>query len=169
MLVSLWCPCFSSQPVGILWTSSQHLYSLKWNWSVVEDREEETNRLTENRCNSLRKFTIGAFTSILENTWQPELRDSLSKCWYFDSTYLETPSECWYFGRRLPQNFGALTAQLETLDNNGWCNFASTSRKVLWQYIDTGIRQPKQRKSRDWKDNIEEHSKITRTKLSLSS
>ena len=44
MLADLWCPCLSSQPVGILYISPQHLYSLKWKLKCGGRQKRRANR-----------------------------------------------------------------------------------------------------------------------------
>ena len=54
MFADLWIPYFSPQPVGILFISPQHLYSLKWKLKCEGSQEEELTGLTD-KSNSLRR------------------------------------------------------------------------------------------------------------------
>ena len=81
MFADLWIPCFSPQPVGLLFISPQHLYSLKWKLKCDRRQEEELTGLTANRYNSLRKMLV-----LWQYIWRHPTSDSLRNCWYFDST-----------------------------------------------------------------------------------
>ena len=54
MFADLWIPYFSPKPVGILFISPQHLYSLKWKLKCEGSQEEELTGLTD-KSNSLRR------------------------------------------------------------------------------------------------------------------
>ena len=54
MFAELWISNFSPKPVGTLFISPQHLYSLKWKLKCEGSQEEELTGLTD-KSNSLRR------------------------------------------------------------------------------------------------------------------
>ena len=93
MFADLWIPYFSPQPVGVLFISPQHLYSLKWKLKCEGSQEEELagwqTKVTPQEEN--RKQTPG-------DTWKQWLK------WLHKRVLDSTTSDTWQWTtKRLPQ------------------------------------------------------------------
>ena len=115
MLADLWCPCLSSQPVGILYISPQHLYSLKWKLKCGRRQKRRASRFDRKQVRLPQEDYYWYFDKYIGEHLAARINVTPSVSVGTLTVHLETPSV----------SVGALTAYLETPGNNGWCDSLS--------------------------------------------